>query len=272
VTAAVRIFVLSSGSSGNAILVESASGARVLLDAGLGPKVLAGRMRDLGRDLFPRGCDAVVLTHQHNDHFAHVESLARVFKCPLYMHRGISAARVRRRWPTREYDAGRPFSVGDIEVRSFWIPHDAPQMALSVGVDRGPRFGLATDLGHVPRGLASFLGECDAALVESNYCPELLAVGPYPERLRARIRGGYGHLANEQTAELAAELTRTRLARLYLGHISRSNNTPERALAAVVPRATGLAVEAIPHGCSRAFDVAVSARAVRTREQLAFAF
>jgi phosphoribosyl 1,2-cyclic phosphodiesterase len=268
----VRVFILSSGSSGNALLVESATGTRLLLDAGLGPKQLAGRMRDLGHDLFPRGADGIVLTHHHNDHFAHVEPLARALKCPLYMHRGISAARVRRRWPTRDYDAGKPFVVGDLEVRAHWIPHDAPQVALSIGVAGGPRFGLATDLGHVPRGLVAFLGECDAALVESNYCPELLAVGPYPERLRARIRGGYGHLANQETAELAAQLATTRLARLYLGHISRSNNTPERALAAVVPRASGLAVEAIPHGAPRLLDVALSARVTRTREQLAFAF
>ena len=155
----------------------------------------------------------------------------------------------------------------------MYVPHDAPQVALAIGADGGPRFGVATDLGHVPRGLANLLGACDAALVEANYCPEMLAVGPYPPHLRARIRGGYGHLANEQTAELAAELRGTRLARLYLGHISRSNNTPERALEVVRRRVPdGLAIEAIPHGAARAIDVSPSGKPGGPKRQLTFAF
>jgi phosphoribosyl 1,2-cyclic phosphodiesterase len=274
----VRVFILSSGSSGNGLLIES-GGTRVLLDAGVGPRVAARRMRDLGRDLFPRGVDAVVLTHHHGDHFAHAEPLARALRVPLYMHAGISAKRVRARWDVREYRAGVPFRVGSLSVSALVVPHDAPQVALAVHADGGPSFGLATDLGHVPASLAPFLGACDAALVEANYCPAMLAVGPYPEHLRQRIRGGFGHLANEQTASLAAELVGTRLAKLYLGHISRSNNSPERALAVVRPRCAGLDVEAIPHGASRAFDVARLPPELRRQrwgqpvgEQLALAF
>jgi phosphoribosyl 1,2-cyclic phosphodiesterase len=266
----VRVLVPSSGSTGNALLVES-HGTRVLLDAGLGPRVLAERLRALGVDLFPRSVDAVVVTHHHGDHVAHLEPLARALRAPLYLHEGISASRARRRFEVRPFEPGQPFMVGALEVRSFAIPHDAPQVALSVGAPGGPRFGLATDLGHVPRGLVGFLGDCDAALVEANYCPALLAIGPYPPRLRQRITGGLGHLANEQTAELAAQLAGSRIAQLILGHISRSNNTPERALAVVAPRCRGFAVEALPHGAARAFDVA-PARRTGPREQLAFGF
>ncbi len=267
----MRVFILSSGSSGNALLVE-ASGARILIDAGIGPRVAAGRMRTLGRDLFPRGVDAIVLTHHHGDHIAHVEALARACRAPIYMHRGISAARVRARWDVREYGAHAPFRVGAVEVTAHVIPHDAPQVALRVTSEEGARFGLATDLGHVPPGLAAFLGACDAALVEANYCPELLAVGPYPPRLRQRIRGGLGHLANEQTAELASELTGSRLARLYLGHISRANNTPERALAVVGPRCVGFEVHAVAHGVPHALDVVRGTSKSTRFEQLGFAF
>jgi phosphoribosyl 1,2-cyclic phosphodiesterase len=272
----VRVFLLGSGSSGNGMLIE-AGGARILLDAGIGPKVAARKMRELGCDLFPRGVDAVVLTHHHGDHFAHAEPLARALRAPLYMHPGISASRVRARWDVREYHAGVPFRAGGFEVCALAVPHDAPQVALAVTSDDGSRFGLATDLGHVPPTLAAFLGACDAALVEANYCPAMLAVGPYPEHLRRRIRGGFGHLANEQTADLAALLVGSRLGKLYLGHISRSNNSPERAAAVVVPRCRGLEVEAVPHGASRAIDVVRTGRLRslplgRVGEQLALAF
>jgi phosphoribosyl 1,2-cyclic phosphodiesterase len=274
----VRVFVLGSGSTGNALLLESA-GARILLDAGIGPKVASRKMRDLGADLFPRGVDAVVVTHQHGDHFSQAEPLARALRVPLYMHAGISANRVRARWDVRTYDVGVPFRAGGFEVTSLAIPHDAPQVALAVTSPDGTRFGLATDLGRVPDSLIPFLGACDAALVEANYCPDMLAVGPYPEHLRRRIRGGLGHLANEQTADLAASLVGSRLGKLYLGHISRSNNSPERAIAVVVPRCRGLDVEAVPHGASRVLDVARTGRLRRhlngqwrAGEQLALAF
>jgi phosphoribosyl 1,2-cyclic phosphodiesterase len=272
----VRVFVLGSGSSGNGILIE-AGGSRILVDAGLGPKVAARKMRDLGCDLFPRGVDAVVITHHHGDHFAHAEPLARALRVPLYLHPGISASRVRARWEVREYRPGVPFRVGGFEICALLVPHDAPQVALAITSDDGTRFGVATDLGHVPPSLVPFLGACDAALVEANYCPAMLAVGPYPEHLRSRIRGGLGHLANEQTAELAASLVRSRLGKLYLGHISRSNNSPERALAAVKPRCVGFEVEAVEHGESRVVAVARTGRVWPrgprgTGEQLALGF
>ncbi len=271
----MRVFVLGSGSSGNAILLEAA-GARVLVDAGIGPKAAARKMRELGCDLFPRGVDGVILTHHHGDHFAHAEPLARALRVPLYMHPGISASRVRARWEVREYKPGVPFRIGSFEVAALAVPHDAPQVALAITSGDGTRFGVATDLGHVPPALTPFLGSCDAALVEANYCPRMLEVGPYPEHLRRRIRGGLGHLANEQTAELAASVARSRLATLYLRHISRSNNSPDRALEVVRPRCQGLRVEAVPHGASRAIDVPRSWRTWGARaprgEQLALAF
>src|SRR5690606_24605997 len=98
-------------------------------------------------------------------------------------------------------------------------------------------FGYVTDAGHVPRDLPAFLGACDLALIEANYCPELLHLGPYPPRLKRRVSGGSGHLANHEAAELASVLRSSRVRKLLLGHVSRANNTPDRALLAVQARA-----------------------------------
>ena len=252
----MRVFVLGSGSSGNCIIVES-GGARVVLDAGLNPTAATRQLRTLGADLFPLGAASplgIFVTHHHGDHIAQVLPLARALKAPVYMHEGISAARVRSRLEVRPYGPGEAIRVGPFVIDSLWLPHDAPQVALRVTAG-SCRFGLATDLGHVRRDLVDFLGACDVALIESNHCPMMLQDGPYPPRLKERVRGPLGHLANEQTAELARKLVGRRVARLMLGHISRANNSPARALAVVAEACPSLGVEVIPNGHPRAFDI-----------------
>jgi phosphoribosyl 1,2-cyclic phosphodiesterase len=266
----MRIWLLSSGSSGNAAVIEAAGG-RLLVDAGIGPRVAATRMRQLGGDLFPRGVDAIIVTHQHGDHIAHLEPLARASRAPVYLHAGITAARARRRFDVRPYVAGEPFQVGPFEVCAESVPHDAPQVALRIAVG-GVAFGLATDLGHVPPGLAPFLGTCDEVLIEANYCPLMMRDGPYPPHLKQRVTGRFGHLANDDTAALAASLAGSRVHRLWLGHLSRVNNTPALALAAVAALAPELLIEVIHHGVPRVLDVRVGSRAGSRPTQMALPF
>jgi phosphoribosyl 1,2-cyclic phosphodiesterase len=266
----MRIWLLSSGSSGNAAIVE-AGGGRLLIDAGLGPRVVAARMRGLGGELFPRGVDAIVVTHQHADHIAHLEPLARALRAPVFLHDGVTASRARQRFDVRRYAAGGGFQVGPFDVATVSIPHDAPQVALTVAAG-GLRFGLATDLGHVPDGLAPLLGLCDEALIEANYCPDMMRDGPYPPHLKHRVTGDFGHLANGQTALLAASLVGTRVHRLWLGHLSRVNNTPALALSGVRALAPELDIQVVQHGEPRRLDI-VAGGASRIRPgQIALPF
>jgi phosphoribosyl 1,2-cyclic phosphodiesterase len=249
----VRAFVLGSGSTGNALLVE-AEGVRVMVDAGIGPRVAAARLAALGVDLAPGGLDAIVATHQHGDHFGGVEKIARAFDAPIYLHAGIPAHRVRKRFAVREFAIGRSFRVGSLEIETAHVPHDAPQVAVRVA-SRDHALGIATDVGRPTKALASLLSGCDAALIEANHCSELLAFGPYPTRLKHRVSGGWGHLSNAQAAELAARLVGSRLGRIFLGHLSRSNNTPERALETVAAAAPRMDVSVLPHGAVCALDI-----------------
>jgi phosphoribosyl 1,2-cyclic phosphodiesterase len=274
----VRVFVLGSGSSGNAVLVEAA-GARLLVDAGFGPRAAAQRLAQLGVDLFPRSVDGILVTHQHGDHIGHLEPLARATRAPIFLHRGIGAARVRHRFQVVDYDPGARLRVGPLDVETALVPHDAPQVAVRVsapcddakGALPGLAFGIATDVGVVTDALVRLLRDCDAALVEANHCPVMLHDGPYPERLKKRVAGPYGHLANEQTADLAARVVTgraSRLAHMYLGHLSRANNTPERALAVVRRRVPDLGVTVVPHGAPQLLSVPRARRA----SQLALPF
>ncbi len=245
--------MLGSGSSGNAVLVES-HGTRVLVDAGIGPQKASDRLASLGAELLPRGVDAIVATHEHGDHFGQIEKLARAFRCPVFLHGGIEGLRVRKRFACTEYQIGRSFRVGELEIETEIIPHDAPQVAVRVA-SPDHALGIAVDVGHVTEKLVSLLATCDAAIVEANHCPELLAWGPYPERLKRRLSGGLGHLSNRRCAELAAQLVGSRLGRLWLGHLSSTNNTPERAFETVAEQARRIEVGVLPHGTPLRLDV-----------------
>lgn len=252
-----RAFVLGTGSSGNSLLVE-AEGVRILVDAGLGPRMLETRLAALGVVL-DRGpgqlaIDAILPTHHHGDHFGGVEKIARALGCPVYLHAGIEAPRVRARFEVRELAIGRKLNIGGLEVMAEHVPHDAPQIALRIA-SKEHALGVATDVGRPTPALMALLASCDAALLEANHCTEMLAFGPYPMRLRQRVGGGLGHLSNAQTAELASKLVGSRLGRIYLGHLSRSNNTPERALETVATAAPRMDVSVLPHGSVCSLDI-----------------
>ncbi|MGB1558396.1 MAG: MBL fold metallo-hydrolase, partial [Oceanococcaceae bacterium] len=68
--------------------------------------------------------------------------------------------------------------------------------------------------------MLAVLQGCDTLLLEANHCPQLLAAGPYPPALQARVGGPWGHLANAQAAELLAGLDLGSLGRIVLTHLS----------------------------------------------------
>ena len=250
----MRVYVLGSGSSGNCLVVE-AEGERLLLDAGIGPNRSVERMRGLGADFIAsRPPLGVFVTHEHGDHAAQAAPIARALRAPIYAHERNPLPAARKRFDVRAFVPGRAIALGPFVVETLLIPHDAPQVAVRVAAS-GSRIALATDLGHATRELQSFLGACDLVFLEANHCPGLLASGPYPPRLQARVAGPLGHLANEEAAELARSLDDTRVSQLVLVHLSRTNNTPDRAQAAVASRVRRLKVDTLPNGEPRRFDV-----------------
>jgi phosphoribosyl 1,2-cyclic phosphodiesterase len=268
-TGGVRIYVLGSGSSGNCLVIE-AEGERLLVDAGMGPLRATEKMKVLGADLIgSRAPLGLFVTHHHGDHASHALPLGRALRAPVFAHAGVPLES-RKRVEVRPYAPGRPVHLGPFEVDALVIPHDAPHVALRVSAG-GRRFGIATDLGHATRELRALLQGCDLVMLEANHCPAMLEAGPYPPRLKQRVAGPLGHLANEQAADLASALEDSRVSRLVLAHLSRTNNSPERALAAVERRLRRLPVEALLHGEPRSLEV-TDGRRLAHAEQLAFGF
>lgn len=226
----VLTFSLNSGSNGNAIYVE-ADGVALMFDAGLSAVEARRRMKVHGRD--PADVDALIISHEHSDHISGAGVWHRKFGTPLYVTpMTLSAADppLGRLRDVRWFMSGQTLEFGRVRVHSIPTPHDARDPHCFVVEYDGRRLGILTDLGHVFGGLAMLIAELDAAYLESNYDPDMLELGPYPQRLKQRIRGPHGHLSNVEAADLAAPAARRRLKWIAAAHLSEENNTPRLAL------------------------------------------
>jgi phosphoribosyl 1,2-cyclic phosphodiesterase len=226
----MRFAMLGSGSRGNATLIR-AGATTLLMDCGFMLREAEARLRRLGVE--PRELTAVVVTHEHFDHIGGVARLARKHRLPVWLSAGTAQAWSHRPVPrTHCFDPGQPFAVGDIRVTPFAVPHDAREPCHYVFDDGQVRVGCLSDAGSVTDGMRAALSGCDALMIEFNHDEDLLAGGPYPAPLKARVGGPLGHLSNAQAAGLLADLDRSRLRHLVLTHLSEKNNTPAHALAA----------------------------------------
>jgi phosphoribosyl 1,2-cyclic phosphodiesterase len=132
--------------------------------------------------------------------------------------------------PSVEYfQAGHQFSIGDLAICPFTIPHDAADPCGFVFESEGIRMALATDLGYLPPNVKSALKRVDVLLLESNHDLEMLRDGPYPWSVKQRVLSRVGHLSNETTAEFLQRDYDGGAAYIVLGHLSESNNAPELA-------------------------------------------
>jgi phosphoribosyl 1,2-cyclic phosphodiesterase len=134
------------------------------------------------------------------------------------------------------------FNFRDLDVLPVEVSHDCePTTAFKIYVS-GARLGLLTDLGTYTDAVRSAFNDCDALVLESNHCLEMLRTGPYPESLKARIRSSKGHLSNDQAVEFATGLNHLP-SHLLLGHLSEQNNTPAQVHSAF----TRIELGALPH-------------------------
>lgn len=228
----MRFCTLASGSKANVTLVEIGV-TRILIDCGLGPRILAKRLAEAG--VAPSSIDAVVVTHEHIDHVKGLAQAVAKWHWPVLSTKGTLAG-VRDVPAARRVALGYGEShvIGACSVELVGVPHDAAQPAAVVvtSTRSGVRLGLATDLGDVPDALAAAFDRLDFLVLESNHCEVMLRNGPYPPFLQARIASSTGHLSNRQTAALLQRVAHKGLRQVLLAHLSQQNNLPAVALSA----------------------------------------
>lgn len=233
---AVSVTVLGSGSKGNCTVLAT-NRTKILIDAGFSCRETIRRLRLCHID--PETVDAVVISHEHADHVSGVWQLARKLGITVYMNAATHAAW--RRWmrdkieeqPKLErleiFEVGKRFSIGDVDVTAFTIPHDAVEPCGFTFSVEGLKVGSVTDLGYMPRSIAEHLKCCDGLMIESNHDLEMLRGGPYPWAVKQRVLSRLGHLSNDALAEFLASDYDGGAAFVILAHLSEQNNHPELA-------------------------------------------
>ncbi len=230
--------MLGSGSAGNSALIATEH-CRLLVDGGLSARQLVLRLALCG--VAPNELDGVLLTHEHGDHVCGLEVLCRKFQIPIYCN-ALTAEAIRygslgshRNW--RIFRTGAAFSVCDITVESFSVPHDAVEPVGFTFHAGASALGYITDLGQATRLTIERLRQVQTLMIETNHDEKLLQNDPHrPWPVKQRITSRHGHLSNAAAAAVIEQLLPGKLARVVLGHLSRDCNSP--ALAAGTIQAT----------------------------------
>jgi phosphoribosyl 1,2-cyclic phosphodiesterase len=223
----VKLWVLGSGSRGNAVLIES-GGTRLMIDVGYGPRTLQKRLTPLGIDA--ASIDACVVTHEHSDHIRGAARVAKKFHWPLFMTEGTYA----NSWlpslgtPAATFRSGRTLEFPDLLVETFRTPHDAtdPIGVVVTSVSSGAKAAILTDVGCASKTVRQMVRDVDVLVIESNHDEDMLRNGSYPLSLQRRIASRVGHLSNRDCGDLVLECVSPRLRQIVLAHLSEENNTP----------------------------------------------
>ncbi len=229
-----QVTILASGSSGNATLVRSES-ATLLVDAGLSARQLTERL--IQCNVSPSEISAILITHEHSDHVKGLPQWCKQHGTPIYCNRH-TATLLRTKTITHHawtiFETGSSFSLNDLTVQTFSIPHDAVDPVGFVLREKKCSFGFVTDLGYATRLVVDSLQGLDGLLLEANYDEELLQQdSKRPWSVKQRIASRHGHLSNSAAAGLLEQILHEKLQHVALGHLSADCNKEVLALEAM---------------------------------------
>lgn len=229
----MKIWMLGSGSQGNALLLES-GGTRVLIDAGFRARTLGQRLAAIG--IPAASVEAVLVTHEHGDHACGAAVAARRWGWTV-----LASAGTLRACPelvaagARSFAPGDMIQVGRLALQTVPVPHDAeaPVAVVATADSSGARVGICYDLGRGTDAIRRAFTDLDLLVLEANHDPRMLRMGPYPPGVQQRIAGPHGHLSNSAAAVIARDCVHSNLRHVILAHLSEHCNEPALAMRTV---------------------------------------
>lgn len=224
----VNFTILGSGSGGNCAYLET-DDVRLLIDAGFSGRQIRNRLAGIGRS--PETLTGILLTHEHSDHTQGLGMIAAKLNIPLYCNRLTREAvenQFKVPFDCRIFTTGASFEIGDVEIGTFSVPHDAYDPVGFLIQTNGGNIGFLTDLGHATRAVIDRVKPSNVLVLETNYDLKLLQEDTKrPWSIKQRIMSRHGHLSNDAAAEVLEQVASDSLRHVYCGHLSRDCNTPE---------------------------------------------
>lgn len=228
----MKICSLSSGSSGNSVYVETEK-SKILVDVGFSGRQIEFLLNKIGRKT--RDIDMIFVTHEHIDHVKGVGVISRKYDIPIYATEGtwigmrnkIGLIRPRNIHLLR---ANKPENIRDFDLLPFAIYHDARDPIGFIIMQKDQKITIMTDTGCINDRIISTIKNSNVYYIEANHDIDMLANGPYTEKLKKRIASKFGHLSNIDSARVLSEILKGERERILLAHLSKENNLPEVAL------------------------------------------
>ena len=225
---------IGSGSAGNGLVVKEKN-TRLLLDCGFGLKDAIERLARI--NLLPEQLTGILITHEHEDHAGGVFKLAKKYQLSVWMTHGTHRM-LERTLPNESVhvhiiDSHTEFSIDDIQITPFPVPHDAREPVQYVFSNGDKRLGVLTDTGCSTPHIEAMLSGCHALVLECNHDFNMLMNGAYPHSLKQRVSSRLGHLDNLSAAKILSKIDTSNLQHIVAAHLSEKNNTPSLAVKAL---------------------------------------
>lgn len=230
----MRFASIGSGSAGNGLVVEQKN-TRLLLDCGFGLRDSVERLARI--NIQPEQLTGILITHEHEDHAGGVFKLARKYNLKVWMthgtHRMLERAMPNEGVFTEIIDSHTAFTINDVHVTPFPVPHDAREPIQYLFSDGHKKLGVLTDTGCSTPHIETMLSGCHALVLECNHDLNMLMNGPYPHSLKQRVGSRLGHLDNQSAAKILSKIDTSKLQHIIAAHLSEKNNKAELAVSAL---------------------------------------
>ncbi|WP_110928393.1 MBL fold metallo-hydrolase [Bacillus massiliglaciei] len=221
----MKVDIIASGSKGNVIAIRSGENT-ILADAGIPKTQIEKRLLEVG--IRPDSIDAIFITHAHSDHVKGLP-IANKYKIPVYASEGEWKS-IKGVDPELKRVIKGNLQAFNFDITVFKTYHDAHEPIGFAIVDNvGDKVSVCLDTGKVDEEMIQAMKYSNFFIIESNHEPAMVEYSQYPNSVKARVLSDIGHLSNKQTAEALAKLIKGIGEKIYLTHLSSSNNFADLA-------------------------------------------